>query len=292
MTLYRITVQVGSPLVTPLKGDTIWGHIVWGIANHEGDEGVAAFLAQEGSDTPALVVSSAFPEARLCKPIPEPQERSTAPLDSDRYAQIKQDKKMKYVSAWEYVTGIPETTPTAEAPFTSVQVLHNTIDRASNTVLEGGLYPVREAWAREPNWDIYLLSIYRAERVQELCDWAFEHGYGADASTGKGKMRILREPQEVRAKKTGTTYMALGPFVKGREKGLSGLRGDIFVRSGKLGGAFAAEQFPYKKTAVLYDEGAVFTAETGLQFVGKLLPAMHRDTRISQSAFAPVLPVS
>jgi CRISPR-associated protein Csm4 len=290
MTLYRITVQLCSPLVTPLKGDTIWGHIVWGIANHEGDEGAAEFLVQEGSDTPALVVSSAFPEAALCKPIPEPQERST--LDSDSYAKIKHNKKIKYVSASEYVEGIPESMPGEDTPFTSVQVLHNTIDRESNTVLEGGLYPVREAWARVPNWDIYILSSFSAKRVQKLCEWAFEHGYGADASTGKGKINIITEPQAVRAKKQGNTYMALGPFVKDSGKDISGLRGDIFIRSGKLGGAFAAQKSPYKKTVALYDEGAVFRAEQPLRFVGRMLPAMHSDTRICQSAFAPVLPVS
>jgi CRISPR-associated protein Csm4 len=292
MTLYRITLQVCSPLVTPLKGDTIWGHIVWGIANHEGDEKVAEFLALEGSETPALVVSSAFPEAALCKPIPEPEERSKTPLDSDKYAKIKYNKKIKYCAASEYLEGIPETRPDNDNPFKSVQVLHNTIDRESNTVLEGGLYPVREEWAKIPNWDIYILSSFSAERVKELCEWAFEHGYGADASIGKGKITIRTEPQAVRTKKNGNTYMALGPFVKDSGNGITGLRGDIFIRTGRIGGAFAVKKSPYKKTAVLYDEGAVFTTEKPLQFAGKMLPAMHSDSRICQSAFAPVVPVS
>ena len=37
MQLYKVAIQLESSLVTPLKGDTIWGHVVWGIANHEGD---------------------------------------------------------------------------------------------------------------------------------------------------------------------------------------------------------------------------------------------------------------
>ncbi|MFP3091135.1 CRISPR-associated protein Csm4 [Treponema sp. TIM-1] len=292
MTLYRITLTLCSPLVTPLKGDTIWGHMVWGIANHEGDEKAAEFLALEGGDTPALVVSSAFPEAALCKPIPEPEERSKTPLDADTYAKIKHRKKIKYCAASEYVEGIPETRREDDHPLTAVQILHNTIDRESNTVLAGGLYSVREMWSKIPNWDIYILSSFSAERVQELCEWAFEHGYGADASIGKGKITIKTAPQAVRAKKNGNTYMALGPFVKDSGTGITALRGDIFIRAGKLGGAFAANKSPYKKTVVLYDEGAVFTAEKPLQFAGKMLPAMHRDSRICQSAFAPVVPIS
>ncbi|MDR1626273.1 MAG: CRISPR-associated protein Csm4 [Spirochaetia bacterium] len=292
MTLYRITLQLRSPLLTPLKGDTLWGHIVWGIANHEGDEGAAEFLALEKGDSPALVVSSAFPEATLCRPIPEPQERGRTPLDADSYARIKLNKKTKYVPAARYLEGIPETEPKSADPFQSVQVLHNTIDRGSGTVLEGGLYPLREKWARVPNWDIYILSSFSAGRLKELCEWAFENGYGADASTGKGKITIQTEPQEVRAKKNGDSYMALGPFVKDGGNGIAGLRGDIFIRSGRLGGAFAATKPPYKKTVVLYEEGAVFTAEKPLQFAGRMLPDMHGDSRICQSAFAPVLPVS
>ena len=44
MQLYKVSIKLKSAFVTPLKGDTIWGHIVWGIANHEGDDTVANFL--------------------------------------------------------------------------------------------------------------------------------------------------------------------------------------------------------------------------------------------------------
>ena len=50
MQLYKATIQLESSLVTPLKGDTIWGHVVWGIANHEGDEAVSNFLNEEKSE--------------------------------------------------------------------------------------------------------------------------------------------------------------------------------------------------------------------------------------------------
>ncbi len=62
MQLYKVSIKLKSAFVTPLKGDTIWGHIVWGIANHEGDDTVANFLEEEKSATPSLIVSSAFPK--------------------------------------------------------------------------------------------------------------------------------------------------------------------------------------------------------------------------------------
>ena len=51
MQLYKASLKLKSSLVTPLKGDTIWGHIVWGIANHEGEDAVKKFLdAEKNSD--------------------------------------------------------------------------------------------------------------------------------------------------------------------------------------------------------------------------------------------------
>lgn len=49
MQLYKVSIKLKSAFVTPLKGDTIWGHIVWGIANHEDEQAVEKFLAEEKS---------------------------------------------------------------------------------------------------------------------------------------------------------------------------------------------------------------------------------------------------
>lgn len=54
MQLYRASIKLQSALITQLKGDTIWGHIVWGIANHEGEDAVSNFLAEEKQSEPSL----------------------------------------------------------------------------------------------------------------------------------------------------------------------------------------------------------------------------------------------
>jgi CRISPR-associated protein Csm4 len=178
--------------------------------------------------------------------------------------------------------------------------MHNTIDRGTNTVEEGGLYSVEENWpgiiegnaCRSPDWDLYVLSSLDKDRIKRLFEWAFENGYGADASTGKGKIHLKGDPVNVVPKKAGNVYMALGPFVNPPDSGLSDLRADVFVRSGKIGGAFASAMPPYKKPVALYDEGAVFTSKNPIEYIGALLPEMHgEDKRICQSGFAPVIPV-
>jgi CRISPR-associated protein Csm4 len=166
------------------------------------------------------------------------------------------------------------------------------IDRATNTVLDQGLYAVEEYWAKIPEWDVYALSSFDAARVTELFKMALENGYGADASTGRGKISVKQgaKPVTVKNKGSGATYMTLGPFV--RHQSIDNLRADIFIRTGKIGGMFASALSPYKKTVLLYDEGAVFTSKTPLEYAGALLAGVHSDPRICQAAFTPVIAIA
>ena len=101
MQLYKVSIKLQSALVTPLKGDTIWGHVVWGIANHEGEQAVANFLAEEKSATPSLIVSSAFPKGTICKPFPRHEDRKLK-LSTEEYSKIKKGKKEKSKSKEKY----------------------------------------------------------------------------------------------------------------------------------------------------------------------------------------------
>lgn len=288
MTLYRISIRLKSPLVTALKGDTIWGHFVWGISNHEGDEDVEKFLSECKTENPPLIVSSAFPKGSLCKPIPEVKEHGD--LSIEKYSEIKSLKKIKYVNATAYFSDKIGSEPESKI-FETQSSMHNSINRFLNTVEEGGLYSSDEMWSKDGknDFDIYILSSYSAERVTELAGWAFENGFGADSSVGKGCIEIIGKAEKIEPSKKGNKYLALAPFVS--DENVKNLRADTFIRSGKIGGAFATSMSPYKKTVILFDEGAVFESDKSIQFAGKLLTNMHTDSRICQSGFAPVIPV-
>ena len=156
---------------------------------------------------------------------------------------------------------------------------------------EENLFAVEEFWATGQDFDLYVLSSYSKERLSQLLDWAFENGYGADSSTGKGKISV-ENIIPVQPKISSNKYVALAPFVADfseiKEKSL---RANTFIRTGKIGGAFASSMCPYKKTVVLFDEGAVFESAIPLQFIGKLITKVHSDERICQSGFAPILPI-
>jgi CRISPR-associated protein Csm4 len=290
MTLYRIPLHLRSPLATPLKGDTLWGHVVWGLAYHEGDGAVEQFLTHARAGDPSLVVSSAFPRGLLCKPLPAPVPRDRN-MDMDRYARMKEEMKFRYAPAGNFLTGAPQP-HTKRTIFETVPVIHNVMDRLTNTVQEGGLWTAEERWPRLEEWDLYALSPDGPDRVAQMFEWAFEGGYGADASIGKGRIALEGKPEPVPPSPGGTwVYMALGPLVKAPDQPIDRLRGDLFLRIGRIGGAFAARLSPYKKPVLLYDEGAVFHSPRPLEYAGRLLTGVHQDERICQSGFAPVIPI-
>jgi len=301
MDLYKITVSLKSPLATPLKGDTIWGHIVWGIANNEGDEKVAEFLELSKTSTPPLIVSSAFPKGKISKHIPNVKPREDY-MSKDKYAEIKQAKKEKFVCACEYLDLPPFSENENESgSFSSFATTRNSINRMTNSVIDdGGLYSVNEFWTETKDWDIYLRSSLDKKRINQLFEWAFEFGYGADASVGRGNIAVLQNSltqiqPKAKSKNGGDgsqKYMALAPFVIGKNDEINNLRANIFVRNGKIGGAFGGVLSPYKKGVILYDEGAVFESKnTQIMFVGELLENVHSDEKIKQSGFAPVIPI-
>ena len=298
MKLYRIELELKSSLATPLKGDTIWGHFVWGIANHEGDDAVAQFLDECKSSLPPLICSSAFPHGFICKKMHEPPKRIEE-LGPDKYAEIKKQKKMKFEKASLYldVSDVSENDEKiiSTGAFKTEAHAHNGISRMDGTVADGSLYSLEELWPKKNDgdrakFDLYVLSSYDEDKVLQLARWAFENGYGADSSTGKGVISVL-DVQETKTKYASKRYMALAPFTVPDMSAIKELRSDIFIRSGKIGGAFASELSPWKKTVVLYDEGAVFESDKEIEYIGQLLTNVHSDSRICQSGFAPVIPI-
>lgn len=294
MTLYKLVLKILSPLASELKGDTIWGHFVWGIAHHEGDEKVAQFLNECKTNEAPLICSSAFPHDTICKPIFSATEKTDEILSIEKYAEQKKIKKQKYISLSCLASNEQTTNDAIDNPFTESQSFHTSVNRFSETAQEGTLFSTIEWWTkRGALFDLYILSAFDEERINELASWAFETGFGADASIGKGEIEIFEEAQKVSIEKKSRYYCALAPFVldeNEREK-IKNVYADIFVRHGKLGGDFSVNENPYKKTVALFNEGAVLESDEEFSFVGKILSNVHTNEKICQSACAPVIPI-
>lgn len=300
MKAWKLRIKIGGKLSTPLHGDTIFGHVAWGIARREGEESISEFLALF-SHEPALVVSSAFPAGQVPAPMLSPS--SSMLRDSGQYELLKKVKKIKYIPVSTILSGKPVSRvsfPIQDLHYEEYRQssLHNTVDRfGAGTLEETGLYERTEYWPvhigstdrREPaSMDIYLLSTLSKERLATVFSWAFESGYGARASTGSGQVSI-EGLEEFSPPRTGSRAVALGPFVLSPGNQLGNLRADIFLRRGKLGSEFAARINPFKKPILFYSEGSTFDAPVSTDYVGTLIENVHEDKRIRHQGMAPIL---
>ena len=102
---YRI--EVLSPLGTHLQGDTLFGHLCWGIRYLKGEKMLEEFLEQyEEKDVP-LLVSDAFPKDHLPRPcLPPPSHQELEQLAHERAkdkgpGHVKGEDTYSFISAFQ-----------------------------------------------------------------------------------------------------------------------------------------------------------------------------------------------
>jgi CRISPR-associated protein Csm4 len=303
MQTYKIKIEILSPIGTPIKGDTLFGCVCWGILYNDGEGPLKSLL--DSFNAEPLVISDGFPENTLPRPLLPPERHATR-LELEQLRVRKRVKKMIYVPA-SFLFESDEQNPLSEQMVIDkliqnenylkgledrrISRMHNTINRLTNTVEEGALYSRHEMWfGKGTIFDAYIVSTFDMAKLQALLEWAFLEGYGADRSTGKGTLS-LKGIEKIGLPQKGNRYMALGSFVPDdKEDHLAELRAFTSAKLGKLGGHFANAMNPFKMAFLMYTAGATFDAHNVARpYVGQLLRNVHNDGRIRHHACAPVL---
>ncbi len=295
MKILRIRLVVHGYLVTPLVADTIFGHVVWGIARREGSEAASRFLSMYDEGDPPMVLSSAFPADHVPMPLLSPIPAEMAGMTLESYALLKGARKRRYVPVSLFLDG-KTITPGAIASTKATlpagertERLHNTVDRFGNGTLdEVGLFGKPEQWYSGASMDMYVQSTMDLSRVSQLFEWAFESGYGARASTGAGRISVATI-EEVQFPDSGNRAMALAPFALPGSVDSLNLKASVFARRGKVGYEIAATGNPFKKPILFYSEGSTMSLPAGTGRIGMVLRGVHEDDRIRQYGVAPVL---
>ncbi len=298
MKWYKITLRLKSALVTPLMGDTLFGHICWGIRFHQGEKALTDFLV-DCQSKPRLIISNGFPAGFLPRPLLRPAKYK-ADLSILEYETFKKYKKVHYLPVdWFLEGGLVfseerllqkfMTGGIKELSITNTELMHNSINRLSGTVLEDqSPFAVNEFWYESDQlFDVYALTDLMSKEVQILFEHGLENGYGADASTGKGWLQVDSVVEETRLPGHGNRAMALGAFVPDNNKPVD-LRSNIFTKFGKLGGSYVYENNPFKKPLLMYAEGATMEAGTR-DYCGSLVSGIHKLPQIVQHAYAPLV---
>ena len=298
MKWFKIKLRVKSALVTPVMGDTLFGHICWGLRFRRGEQALMDFLA-EYEKRPPLVLSNGFPAGFLPRPLLKPAGYKKD-LSVKEYETFKKYKKIKFLpEEWFFENGFRFSEETLLIKMMSGQLetvdikkterLHNSINRISGTVIENqSPFAVEEIWYEQNEiLDVYALSEMNKEDVHDLFKDGLENGYGADKSTGKGWLVVDTVEEENRMPGNGTRAMALGAFVPGSEKP-EDLRADIFTKFGKLGGYYVHENNPFKKPLIMYAAGATMKRFEH-SYCGSLIHHIHKKPEIVHHAFAPLV---
>lgn len=298
MKWYKITLRLKSALSTPLMGDTLFGHICWGIRFRKGEKVLTDFLTLYKTQPP-LVLSNGFPAGYLPRPVLRPAGYKDD-LSIEEYETFKKYKKIRFLPAeWFVEDGfvfseetLLQKMMTGDIKALSVvktERMHNSINRLSGTVLEEqSPFAVSESWYEANQlFNVYALSTMSRDEVYTLFEQGLENGYGADASTGKGWMVVDTVEEETRLPGRGNRAMALGAFVPEGEKPAE-LRADIFTKFGKLGGSYIYDNNPFKKPLLMYAEGASMKKGTK-DYCGRMVTGIHKLPHIVHHAYAPLV---
>lgn len=314
MALHRFILRPLSPWGTPLRSDTLAGLLLYRLAEDEGYAALLAELEAFKNGKPPFMLSSAMPEGTVFAPkLPPTRREAFARLTAegrfrknngepitlfDALCLYKKFRKQPFLpmEIWEkHHASLSAVKLFAEyckrpelwKPSTVVraQHMHVTINRKSNSALEGGLFSSQSFWGETgtafhlyAETEDYPRLLSRLRRIGIL-------GYGKDSSTGKGIFSI-EEDTKFRPQALPLPHGLLISMLSAND--LSGLQGwyATEVKTGKAGPAFCKGN-PFKSPFLCVREGAVLTKLPKGPFI---LRGIHADPAIIQITQPLTLP--
>ena len=286
MKLVRIGVTLRSPLGTPLKSDTLSGHLLCLFRERYGEEKLSNLLEDSKKGVLPFVISDAFPHDHLPVPVLKPMSRSSFKefVESlhggntiEALKSLKRfRKKCQFIplSNWEELSNTMSAKSLyflhhhklvlVESGGKAKITMHNTINRKSGRALEGALYNSTENWYKSneeiPSLDIYARVAPSFEtEFNELLNDLKSLGYGQDRSTGKGNLKFEEwEPMEhLDQKKGANAWMNLSTYSTTKGDEIEGGWYKMHTKFGKVWNGFG-ERNPFKKPLLVFEPGSVF----------------------------------
>lgn len=302
MQAYRYRMTPESPLGTPLRSDTLTGHILWSAALMDGDKAVSELIEEFDSGNPPFVLSSGFPADMLPMPVlpPMPRVSGKKAEDFQQGKRAKDFKKLKWMSLDAWRECRQELSPQrlflywqerkeafSEKDLVVFTEPHNTIDRRTDTVLEGGLY-FTESYlppGSSGEMDVYVKTS-DPERLERYLHRVCQLGYGRDTSIGRGQLYCRRLEEDVSDlfEASGTHSMLVSVF---SAMDLSGIRGYYrpYVKRGRVWEP--GENSPFKKPILAFEEGSLLSGFPQSKYV---MRGIHSDERVVQVMWPLSLP--
>ncbi|WP_457561924.1 type III-A CRISPR-associated RAMP protein Csm4 [Caminibacter pacificus] len=282
MKLYKTTLIPKSSFATPLKGDTIFGHLCWMILFEFGNDKLEELLEEYKNGNPFLVVSDGFAKNYLPKP--------ALPLKYLNEEDKKEARKKKWLTFEDLTKGeYSKAKKDKDIEFKEevYEVVKNSINYFTFTTDDSGKfapYGVREVAINER--DIYFLldeTKFTKKELLKILNLFEDFGYGKDISSGKGIFEFEKKNNEIELEEVdfsfeSNTFMSLSPFVLDEE--VEDIFYNTFVRFGKHG-LNRVHTNAFKKPILMFDTASVVILKEKREFIGKAITDVstsYKDT--------------
>lgn len=305
MQVYRYKIKPHSAFMTPMRSDTLYGQLLCAAAELDGTGGVEKLIRQFADKQPPFILSSAFPAGKLPVPVLPGIKRSMFKKLAqenmfDKLSEHKKFRKNTYMTVTDWIDVAGQlsslklfqqysTPQSVVANSKSSRTMHNSIDRNTNRVVEGGLYS-EEAHYFDQGF-IYDLYVKTADckNFERLFNHVATTGFGADASTGKGQFSFEIDPtfDDSMFNHQGNAEMSLSVCAASETDQFSGTW-NLFTKLGKVWNGFG-ETNPFKKPFIAFAEGSVFTKMPDSDYV---LRNIHSNPDYVQIGLPLMLPLT
>ncbi len=290
MKVYEIIIQPVTGFGTPLKGDTIFGHLCWQIVYDEDVIGKKLpDLLSVYSERPFAVFSSAYPSFAqdgkrfyaMRTPALPMDWMFNLPVEKKKKIEKRKDYKkkvwmifekdntlssfrdMQFLDDFELAKTMNGRGP--DIPYTQAR---NRIDRLTGRTGEGFAPFTIDQQAYPPGTELVLLAgvdpdLADIGGIKDCLERIGETGFGKDASTGLGKFRLAGCTEVNLAgmgSRTPNACYTLSPCVPEKNT-FSSVYFNPFTRFGKHGDVLAKSRNPFKNPVIMADEGAVMVPE-------------------------------
>ena len=209
---FTVGLRLRSGLGTPLKAETLWGHVCWGIRYCQGNAALEDWLSLYDQGSPPLILSDPFPFGFRPRPCLPGVTSSGIPTrkDADLRKVVNRirwlatpsfDSLRKDMSPDRLVTILSDKAAHQPAAMVDTSMTHAGINRLTGGTEQpdgGALFTSTATFCNttsQPDqagkFEVLVRSPESAETIQKwFCD-GLQAGYGRDAATGMGQIDVI-----------------------------------------------------------------------------------------------------
>ncbi|WP_353683957.1 RAMP superfamily CRISPR-associated protein [Thermodesulfovibrio sp. 3907-1M] len=265
MKTYIVKIKPLTGFGSPIKGDSLFGHLCWqAVYDPQLFGKPLKELLKDYEENPFIIVSSAFPfiDEKIYLKRPSLPLFKLFKLTEEEFVQKRKELKSKNYFAFE----IP-LKPLNEIEYEKINFIEEdtqtrcTINRISGTTGEPPFnpYTVDRFYF---NCELAIFAGIRQDitidSFEEALSRVGKYGFGKDATVGYGKFEVI-ESKEIQLSNASQNFNALytlAPSVPKKEE-VKEIYFSPFIRFGRHGSFLAKSKNPFKNPVIFADEAAV-----------------------------------